>query len=215
MDDLIAVAEALHRALAATAGFRVVGVAGSQADVSRLLLAGTAPDVILVHEHFSRSAGTLSEQILAHHPEIPVVAMVSDGNDENLYTTVSAGVSGLVMLRLDGFEALVTTLSRAATGEVLLSSTVLRRIIQRQRMQLTRDRQRGDVLRRLTRRELEVLELVTHGLDNRTIAARMHVSVTTVRSHVQRVLSKLEVHSKLEATVLANQYDLVRAAEGG
>ena len=208
VDDLLAVAEALQRALAATTRFDVIGVGRNHAEADRIL-SEMVPDVILVHEEFDDGAeGSVSEQILAEHPDIPVVVMVSDTSDEKLYRSVSGGISGLVRLRLDGFDALVATLHRAASGEMLLSPAMLRKIIQRQRMQLMKERQRGDVMRRLTGRELEVLCLVAHGLDNRTIAARMHVSVTTVRSHVQRMLPKLGVHSKLEATVLANQYGL-------
>lgn len=208
VDDLLALAEALQRALAATARFEVVGVGRNHADTKRIL-SETIPDVILVHEELDDgSEASLFDQILAEHPDIPVVVMVSDTSDENLYRSVSAGVSGLVRLRLDGFDALVATLLRAASGETLLSPAILRKIIQRQRMQLMKERQRGDVMRRLTGRELEVLALVARGLDNRSIATRMHVSVTTVRSHVQRLLPKLGVHSKLEATALANQYGL-------
>ena len=103
---------------------------------------------------------------------------------------------------------------RAAAGEFLLSAGTLRKIIQRQRMAVMRERQRTDVLRRLTGRELEVLELVADGLDNRTIAGKLCVSVTTVRSHVQHLLAKLDVHSKLEAAILANQYGLASRAAG-
>jgi DNA-binding NarL/FixJ family response regulator len=211
VDELPAVGEALHRALAASGGFDVVGISRSHAEVSPLV-AETRPDVVLVHEAYPGADGGATSRALSSYPEIPVVAMISDASDEHLGRMVSAGVSGLVRLRRDEFETLLTTLRRAAAGEVLLSPADLRRVIQRQRVQLQRDRRREDVLRRLTRREVEVLGLVARGLDNRKIAATMHVSVTTVRSHVQRILSKLDVHSKLEATVLANEYDLIAKA---
>jgi DNA-binding NarL/FixJ family response regulator len=64
------------------------------------------------------------------------------------------------------------------------------------------------VIHRLTERELEVLALVGGGLDNRMIAEKLCVSVTTVRSHVQHLLAKLGLHSRLEAAVFANRHEL-------
>ena len=62
----------------------------------------------------------------------------------------------------------------------------------------------------LTAREHDVLRLMSQGLDNKTIADRLQLSVATVRGHVQRILEKLGAHSKLEAVVIASRKGLVR-----
>lgn len=210
--ELLTVAEALERALATAAGVDVIGIRRDLADIS-LLLSDASPDVILATGETGKDGGArLVERILATHPDARVVVLAADIDDESVQSFVAAGAFGLVDLRLDGFEALVSALHRAAAGEFLLSAGTLRKIIQRQRMAVMRERQRTDVLRRLTGRELEVLELVADGLDNRAIAKELSVSVTTVRSHVQHLLAKLDVHSKLEAAILANQYQLASRA---
>lgn len=212
--ELLTIGEALQRALATAAGVNVAGIGRDLADIGRLL-SGIPPDVILVYGGADNGAtARLVEQILTHHPDVRLVVSVTDTDDESLHSFVAAGAFGLVNLRLDGFEALVSALHRAAAGEFLLPEATLRKIIQRQRAEAVRERQRTDVLRRLTRRELEVLMLVARGLDNRMIAEKLCVSVTTVRSHVQHLLSKLGVHSRLEAAVLANQYGLAPEALG-
>jgi DNA-binding NarL/FixJ family response regulator len=65
----------------------------------------------------------------------------------------------------------------------------------------------------LTARELEVLELFVEGLSNKAIGERLFISVNTVRTHVQNVLTKLRAHSKLEATVIAARLGLIRFGE--
>jgi two-component system, NarL family, response regulator DevR len=137
-----------------------------------------------------------------------VVVLTHHADDETLHNFVTAGAFGLVNLQLDGFAALVSALHRAATGEFLLSADVLRRIIRHQRTEFVRQQQRSDVIQRLTERELEILALIGSGLDNRMIAEKLYVSVTTVRSHIQHLLAKLDLHSRVQAAVLANRYEL-------
>ena len=210
--ELLTVQEALQRALAMAADVDVVGIGRDLADVD-CLLSSISPDVILVcGGPDNGTAARLVEQILTHHPDVRIVVMATDTDDESLYRFVAAGAFGLVNIRLDGFETLVSVLHRAAAGEFPLSGDTLRKIIQHQRMEAVQERQRAEMIRRLTGRELEVLSLVGCGLSNRVIAEKLCVSVTTVRSHVQHLLSKLDVHSRLEVAVLANRYGLASGA---
>jgi two-component system response regulator DevR len=210
--QLLTVEEALQRALATVAGVRVIGVGRDLAEAERLVL-DLQPDVILACGSADSGTGArLVEQMLARNPDARVVVLAPDADDQSLHNFVTAGAFGLVNLQLDGFDTLVSALHRAAAGEFLLSADTLRRIIQYQRTEVLRQRQRADVIRRLTERELEVLALVGSGLDNRKIAEKLYVSVTTVRSHVQHVLAKLDLHSRLQAAVLANQYELAAGA---
>jgi len=205
---LLTMQEALQRALATVTAVTVMGIGRDLPEAQRLL-ADARPDVILLCGGADSNAGALMvERILASHPDARVVVLALDGDDESLHCFVTAGAFGLVNLQLDGFDALVSALHRAAAGEFLLSADTLRRIIQYQRTEAVRQRRRADMIQQLTDRELEVLALVGCGLDNRTIAEKLYVSVTTVRSHVQHLLAKLGLHSRLQAAVLANQYEL-------
>lgn len=202
------VEEALQRALATVAGVRVMGIGQDLAETERLL-ADVWPDVILVRGGADSDGGTkVVEQIVTRNPDARVVVLAHHADDESLHDFVTAGAFGLVNLQLDGFATLVSALHRAAAGEFLLSADTLRRIIRHQRIEFARQRQRADVIQRLTERELEILSLIGSGLDNSAIAEKLFVSVTTVRSHVQHLLAKLDLHSRLEAAVLANRYDL-------
>jgi two-component system, NarL family, response regulator DevR len=202
------VEEALQRALATVAGVKVMGIGCDVVDTERFL-ADTRPDVILACGGDDGDTGTqVVEQIVTRHPDARVVVLTHHADDESLHNFVTAGAFGLVNLQLDGFAALVSALHRAAAGEFLLSSDTLRRIIRHQRTEFVRQQQRADVIQRLTERELEILALIGGGLDNRMIAEKLYVSVTTVRSHIQHLLAKLDLHSRVQAAVLANRYEL-------
>jgi DNA-binding NarL/FixJ family response regulator len=209
----LVIEEALQRALATEAGVRVLGIGHDLAETERLLT-DAQPDVILACGAASNDAGSwIVEQIVARKPDARVVVLTHLADDESLHDFVTAGAFGLVNLQLDGFAALVSALHRAAAGEFLLSADTLRRIIRRQRSESQRQRRRAEVIQRLTERELEILTLIGAGLDNRMIAEKLFVSAATVRSHVQHLLTKLDLHSRLQAAVLANQYELAVGSE--
>lgn len=202
------VEEALQRALATVTGVKVMGIGRDLAETERFL-ADAWPDVILACGWADSDSRTQAvEQIVARNPDARVVVLADHADDESVHDFVTAGAFGLVNLQLDGFGTLVSALHRAAAGEFLLSADTLRRIIRHQRTQSVRQRQRAEVIQRLTERELEILALIGAGLDNRMIAEKLYVTVATVRSHIQHLLAKLDLHSRLQAAVLANQYEL-------
>jgi len=202
------VEEALQHALATVTGVRVMGIGRDLAETERFL-ADAQPDVILACTGADSDTGSqVVEQIVTRNPDARVVVLAHHADNESLHDFVTAGAFGFVNPQLDGFATLVSALHRAAAGEFLLSADTLRRIIRHQRTEFVRQRQRADVIQRLTERELEILALIGSGLDNRMIAEKLYVSVTTVRSHIQHLLAKLDLHSRLQAAVLANRYEL-------
>jgi two-component system response regulator DevR len=116
---------------------------------------------------------------------------------------LEAGASGFVTKHKPAAE--VTAAIRAAAGgEMLVSSDMLARLLPRMHEKGTRSGYD------LTARELEVLELLAEGTPNHELAARMGISRNTVRNHVQNLLTKLGVHSRLEAVALATREGLLR-----
>jgi DNA-binding NarL/FixJ family response regulator len=91
----------------------------------------------------------------------------------------------------------------AATGEALIDTNVLPRLVHQLQAERSRSREVQAALGRLTAREQEVLCLLTQGMRNDAMADALSISVQTVTTHVQRILSKLGVHSRLEAVALA------------
>lgn len=135
-----------------------------------------------------------------HRPEVAVVFLSADDSEPVMIAAVEAGASGYLVKTAAGPE-IVAAVHRAAEGEMLIPAPKLTALLARRREQQLADERRARVLGSLTPREREILALMAEGLDNRQIAARLHVAYPTVRSHVRRVLQKLEARSRLEAVV--------------
>jgi DNA-binding NarL/FixJ family response regulator len=123
-----------------------------------------------------------------------------------VYAALRAGALGF-LLKDDSPERMVEAVRRAAVGEPLLAPSVLRRVVRRALAVEELAPPAG-----LTERELQVLTLVGMGLSNAEIAARPHVGVTTVKTHVAALMEKLELRNRTQAAVVAHRLGLVDAA---
>ncbi|MEO3862667.1 response regulator transcription factor [Acrocarpospora sp. B8E8] len=106
---------------------------------------------------------------------------------------------------------MVDAVRKAAAGEPLLAPSVLRRVVERA-LAAERRPVRSPVPSGLTRRELEVLALIGMGLSNAEIADRLHVGLTTVKSHVSTAMEKLRLRNRIQAAVVAHRLGLVDSA---
>jgi DNA-binding NarL/FixJ family response regulator len=122
--------------------------------------------------------------------------------DEYVYRALRAGASGFV-LKDDPPEQLIAAVRTVARGDALLSPSVTRRVI----AQFARVRQQAPpkAVETLTARELEVFRLITRGYSNAEIGRELFISDTTVKTHVTRLLQKLELRDRAQAIVLAYQ----------
>ncbi len=141
---------------------------------------------------------------VAHSPGTKVVVLTSDPDRNALHAALSAGASGYVH-KTRNIVVLLDLLGRVAAGDVVIEASFTRAPVED--AGVPPDLQR--LVEYLTRRELECLALLTAGQDTAAMAGTLGVSTTTVRSHVQAVLTKLGVHSRLEAASLASRYRLV------
>lgn len=212
-----AVADGLAALLSAEPGVEVVAVVD---DVDGLLRAavGGPPDVVVL----SDGSGTEGAIRVRRQWTGTAVLWLSeqerggDGqeeSDEALLAAVEAGVSGYLLKARPPSE-LVAAVRAAARAEMLIPADRLAALLVRRRersegARLVQDRDR--LLAGLTPRERDVLRLVAAGLDNKSIARELSVGTGTARSHVQHVLEKLGVHSKLEAAALAVDRGLLDA----
>jgi two-component system nitrate/nitrite response regulator NarL len=183
------------------AGFRVPAVARS--------LTGTIeavrhhrPDVCLLGRRFSDGDGvTAIGRIIAVSPVTRILILAADGDTEAMRQAVRLGAAGYVH-KTWGVRKLVQALERVVTGGVVLDAP-----------RATSARSDVSEARRLaahlTARERECLALLVEGLDTSAMTLRLGISTTTVRSHVQALLTKLGVHSRLEAATFAVRYGLV------
>ena len=213
VEDHHVVAEGLELTLQTAADLEVVGVAHT-AEQAVGLAERLQPHVILMDFHLPDGSGSAAiARIRARVPGVAVVVLSADSSQETLLLAVEAGASGY-LLKTQAAAQVIQAVRRAADGEMLIPAATLAALLGRQRQQSGRDSERERVRALLTPRELEVLGLMATGLDNRSISARLSISFTTVRGHVQSILSKLAAHSKLEAVVKASDLGLIQRAPG-
>src|SRR5262249_30749582 len=147
-----------------------------------------------------------TRRILAADPAARVLILTTFDLDEYIYEALSAGASGFV-LKDDPPEQLISAIRTVAAGDALLSPAVTRRVITQ--FMHARPRTPPRELAELTTREREVFRLIANGLSNGEIAQELFISDTTVKTHVTRVLQKLNLRDRVQAVVLAYQTGLV------
>jgi DNA-binding NarL/FixJ family response regulator len=197
--------EALRAALAAEAGISAsaVGIEALLDSVTR-----TAPTVTVIVASLDPRDGLDACALLKDADvETRVVVVGTSADPELLAAAVEVGADGFVSFA-DQMDELADAVRRVAAGEASIPSGMLGGLLKHL---IRRRREEDAVVGRfatLTRREQEVLALLADGLDQEAIATRLVVSKHTARTHVQNVLAKLDVHSRLEAVALVYQYDL-------
>jgi len=204
VEDHRVLAEGLEFALSRQRDLMVVGVAGTVAEGTRLAVE-ERPDVVLMDFHLPDGTGAqATAAIRGQLPEVAVVVLTADTGESALLAAVQAGARGW-LVKTAGAAQVIDAVRRAAAGEMLIPAAILADLIALQREQGERQQFAGSI----TPRELEVLDLMALGLDNRAIAERLVLSPTTVRGYVQNILEKLDAHSRLEAVVRARKLRLV------
>jgi DNA-binding NarL/FixJ family response regulator len=140
-----------------------------------------------------------------------VLVLTTFDADEHVYRALRAGASGFLLKDVRP-EQLVEAIRTTAAGEALLAPAITRRLIE----ELVSGPPPGatpDELARLTDRELQVLKLVARGRSNTEIATELFIGEATVKTHVNRILSKLTLRDRVQAVVLAYECGLVRAGQ--
>lgn len=169
------------------------------------------PDVVVMDIRMPRLDGVqatrrLLEQDASEAPAVLVVTTFDD--DEYLYEALRAGASGFLLKNAPP-EELVEAVRTVASGDGLLASAVTRRVIEEFARRSPRGPAALPVLDELTERELEVLRLMARGLSNAEIAERLVISPGTAKTHVGRILMKLQLRDRVQAVVLAYESGLV------
>jgi two-component system nitrate/nitrite response regulator NarL len=144
-------------------------------------------------------------RLVAENPDTAVVVRTADPSVEQMQAALAAGAAGYVH-KSRGAMVLLDALTRVADGEVVVEGVFTRTAAVAD--ESPEQAYRSDLVRRLTPRERECLVLLGDGSSTRAMAAELGVSITTVRSHVQALLGKLGVHSRLEAAAIARRCNL-------
>lgn len=215
VEDHLTVAEGLAALLGSASDLEVVAVVDDIGGPTQPP-AIPAPDVILLDYWLPRASGAeVAVELKQYWPNAAILFLSAVESEEALLAAVEAGASGY-LLKAGPASELLSAVRRVALGEMLIPPMKLAGLVQRQRERAReraeRDRQarqQARLLNQLTERERDVLRLIVSGADNKTIARQLTIGRGTTRTHVQHLLEKLGVHSKLEAAALAAERGLL------
>ncbi|MEV0461786.1 response regulator [Nocardia tengchongensis] len=193
VDDHPMVREGLRGMLEAEADLTVSGEAGSGTEA--LALAATVrPDVVLMDLRMPGGDGVeATERILAILPETRIIVVTTYETESDILRAVEAGAAGYLLKDASRVE-LANAIRAAARGETVLAPTVADRLV---------NRLRRPAQPTLSARELQVLARVAMGETNADIGHELHISEATVKTHLLRVFSKLEVSDRTAAVTTA------------
>ncbi|MFI6362164.1 response regulator [Nocardia sp. NPDC050630] len=180
----------------------VVGEASTGADAVRVA-ERTRPDVVLMDLRMPGMDGIrATATILASYPATRVLVLTTFDDDDHLYPALAAGAVGFLVKDASPAD-LLDGIRRAATGERTFSPDVLGRVV-KSAVAAHSDRERLPPAPEmgLTARESEVLELISQGLSNTEIADRLHVGITTVKTHVTNLMSKTGATNRVRLAML-------------
>ncbi len=169
------------------------------------------PDVVLMDVRMPEMNGLdAARQILSagFDPPVRVLMLTTFDIDDYVYEALGLGASGF-LLKDAPAEELVRAVRVVSAGEALLAPTVTRRLIAEVTMRRSARRTPSPALATLTPREREILELVARGMSNTEIAEALFIAEQTVKTHVSKVFTKLDLRDRAQAVVLAYESGLV------
>ncbi|WP_316318426.1 response regulator transcription factor [Clavibacter michiganensis] len=199
-DDHPVVRAGLHAVLDAAADIDVIGEAATPAEAVALA-ASEDPDLVLMDLQFGqeRTGADATRQIRAAEAAPYVLILTNYDSDGDILSAVEAGASGYLLKDAPPAE-LLAAVRAAAAGESALAPAVASRLLARMRAPRVS----------LSSREIEVLRLVADDASNTDVAARLHITDATVKSHLVHVFSKLGVSSRTGAVAAARELGVLR-----
>jgi DNA-binding NarL/FixJ family response regulator len=211
VDDQELMRVGFRMVLGAQEDMEIVGEAGNGKEA--VALAGELrPDVVLMDVRMPVLDGVEATKQITAQGFAKVLVMTTFDLDEYALSALRNGASGFLLKDTPSVQ-LVSSLRSVASGDAVVSPSVTRRLLDRFLGAAGGELRDVAVLDVLTDREREVLLLIAQGLSNTEIARKLFLSEATVKTHVGRVLSKLDLRDRVQAVVLAYETGLVRPGE--
>lgn len=212
-DDQTMIRHAVKSIASTSADIEVIGEAADGDEAARLT-SDLRPDVVLMDIRMPVLDGIQATQRICSDPQlssVKVVVLTTFEEDENLFAALRAGASGFIGKGAEP-DDIVRAITAAHAGEALLSPAATRSLIARWGSQaaVASAPARAE-LAVLTARELEMLVLIGSGLSNHEIAEQHVISVHTVKTHVKRIMYKLDARDRVQLVIIAHQHGLVGA----
>lgn len=183
----------------------VVGEAAT-AEEALYLVDSLRPDVVLMDVVLPNLSGIEAVQAINEcYPEVSVIILSAFVDTSKVVQAIQAGAAGYLMKDVDPQE-LAAAIQATRQGKLYLHPEAARRLAEAMRPDPDQHEPTPDVL---TERELEVLQLVTHGLSNQEISMQLNITLKTVKAHVSSILQKLGVENRVQAALYALRHHLV------
>jgi DNA-binding NarL/FixJ family response regulator len=211
-DDHALFRRGLEMVLADEPDIDIVGQASDGAEAVETA-AATLPDVVLMDIRMPKISGIEAARLMKEvAPSSKIVMLTISDQEEDLFEAIRAGASGYLLkdIPLDEVAAAVRSVYG---GQSLINPSMAGKLLTEfaalARRDETAERVQHVQAPKLTDREMEVLRLVARGLNNRDIAKELFISENTVKNHVRNILEKLQIHSRMEAVMIAVREKLI------
>jgi DNA-binding NarL/FixJ family response regulator len=211
VDDQELMRVGFRMVLGAQEDMEIVGEAGNGEEAVRLA-EEHRPDVVLMDVRMPVLDGVEATKLITEQGLAKVLVMTTFDLDEYALSALRNGASGFLLKDTPSVQ-LVAALRSVASGDAVVSPSVTRRLLDRFLGSAGGELRDAAMLEVLTDREREVLLLMAQGLSNTEIARKLFLSEATVKTHVGRVLAKLDLRDRVQAVVLAYETGLVRPGE--
>lgn len=207
VDDHTLFRSGIKALLSRVPGFEVVGEAGDGLDgVKRAI--SLKPDIVLLDLNMPGISGKEAVQLIVEEaPAVKVIVLTVSENPDDLIEAMRAGAQGYLLKNIDA-EFLIQALQRAVEGEAVMAPQMTQRLMDNLRRGV-KAAPTFDDIERLSPREREILVFLARGASNKEIARELDLAESTVKIHVQGILRKLNMASRVQAAVYAVEHGLV------
>ena len=198
VDDHAVVRKGIRALLATEGEIEVIGEASDGVEAIQQFNA-LKPDILLLDLLMPRKNGIeVIQELTEKYPEVKILVLTSFAADDQVFPAIKAGAKGYLLKDTDP-EDLISAIHQVYQGESSLSPLVARKVLQ----EITQPGEKPLSPDPLTKREIEVLQVLAKGKSNREIGEILSISETTVRTHVSNILGKLHLASRTEAALYA------------
>jgi DNA-binding NarL/FixJ family response regulator len=212
VDDHEMVREGLMVFLSTQSDFEVIGQANS-GEKAIESVRNQVPDIVLMDLVMPGMDGIQATfKIKESYPHVEVIALTSYIDDEKVVDAIRAGISGYVMKDVNPLE-LAYAIRTAASGEIYLIPAAARFLTKKLRPDFLKTKDKGKEIHMITPREIEVLEQIAKGYSNPLIAGNLSISIKTVKVHINNLLRKTQLDSRVQLVLYALFHEYVTLKE--